>query len=119
MMCPKCGHEVKEGSKFCKNCGSQVESKCPKCGNEVKEGSKFCKNCGNPIESKFKEEIPPIKKYQFTPNTETFQEKPEGLLSIIKQHPVISAFSIVLCSVVLWGIFSSGGSKSDNPKSCS
>ena len=26
MFCPKCGEEIKDGSKFCKHCGSQIKS---------------------------------------------------------------------------------------------
>ena len=27
MYCPKCGEEIKDGSKFCKHCGSQIKQK--------------------------------------------------------------------------------------------
>ncbi|WP_407416176.1 zinc-ribbon domain-containing protein [Methanobrevibacter sp.] len=27
MFCPKCGEEIKDGSKFCKHCGTQIKSK--------------------------------------------------------------------------------------------
>ena len=25
MFCPKCGEEIKDGSKFCKHCGSEIK----------------------------------------------------------------------------------------------
>lgn len=56
--CTKCGKEIKEGSKFCRNCGNRVELKCTKCGQEIHEDSKFCKNCGNLVENNNKEETP-------------------------------------------------------------
>ncbi len=32
---------------------------CPKCGEEIKDGSKFCKHCGTPIKSKTGAKKPP------------------------------------------------------------
>ena len=44
--CSKCGTEF-EG-KFCPECGTaaSVKSVCPLCGSELKEGVKYCTNCG-------------------------------------------------------------------------
>ncbi len=44
--CSHCGRAVKEGSKFCPECGNPMQSLCPKCGKPVKEGAKFCAECG-------------------------------------------------------------------------
>lgn len=46
--CPKCGAEMKEGQKFCNNCGHKLveEVKCVKCGILIPSGTKFCSNCG-------------------------------------------------------------------------
>lgn len=49
--CSVCHAEVPENSRFCLNCGSQVdafnedETKCPKCKQTTKKG-KFCMHCG-------------------------------------------------------------------------
>lgn len=74
LVCPKCGHEVREGDKFCSNCGGQYVWKkippltdvdirtkkvCPKCGKEYKKGEKFCPIDGGRIEEK-KTETPII-----------------------------------------------------------
>jgi len=47
--CPNCHATVVAGSKFCPNCGKQIQPAtitCPKCGHENAEGAKFCVNCG-------------------------------------------------------------------------
>lgn len=56
MKCGKCGIEIKEGTKFCTNCGSKVDelpSKkyCAKCGKELNSNEKFCKSCGQMSET--------------------------------------------------------------------
>lgn len=45
MICPKCNAEIKEGEKFCSQCGTEIQKKCPDCGTVV-EGVKYCPNCG-------------------------------------------------------------------------
>ncbi len=48
--CPKCGVVQPAGSKFCSNCGNNLQQKpmvsCPKCGTAQPADSKFCSNCG-------------------------------------------------------------------------
>lgn len=51
-ICKKCGNTIREGSKFCPECGAKYEAepvgkpKCAYCGAEMKETSKFCPVCG-------------------------------------------------------------------------
>ena len=53
--CPRCGNELKEGSKFCNQCGTPVEEntdapmQCPQCGNLIKPGKRFCNQCGTRV----------------------------------------------------------------------
>src|SRR5688500_8498330 len=46
MQCPQCGHESREGVKFCRECGTRFQVACPQCGAQNESGSKFCEECG-------------------------------------------------------------------------
>ena len=54
--CPNCQATIPAGSRFCPNCGTQLQTAaatvtCPKCGTENAAGSKFCTNCGTSLTS--------------------------------------------------------------------
>ena len=51
MVCPKCQSQIPQGTKFCPNCGSNVQStnNCPNCGKPLAAGAKFCPECGQKI----------------------------------------------------------------------
>ncbi len=46
MECPSCRSAVREGSKFCNQCGAALVPCCPSCGRETISGAKFCPECG-------------------------------------------------------------------------
>jgi class 3 adenylate cyclase len=46
MKCPECQFENREGAKFCKGCGTNLEAACSECGTVYDLGSKFCDECG-------------------------------------------------------------------------
>ena len=46
MECPSCQFENREGAKFCKECGANLEIACSGCGTIYELGSKFCDECG-------------------------------------------------------------------------
>lgn len=46
VVCPVCKNPISKGSKFCNNCGANLQSLCSKCGYNNQEGAKFCSNCG-------------------------------------------------------------------------
>jgi hypothetical protein len=46
MKCPKCQFENREGARFCKECGANLELACAGCGAVYEMGSKFCDECG-------------------------------------------------------------------------
>ena len=52
-LCPQCGCENPEGTKFCRECGAKLGSKsnlCPACGAENAPGTKFCQECGTKLQ---------------------------------------------------------------------
>jgi len=53
MKCPKCQFENPDGSKFCLECGLNLDLKCPHCGKKLPHAAKFCNACG------YKTEQPP------------------------------------------------------------
>jgi len=48
MKCKYCDTELKQGAKFCPNCGEEVKvyDVCISCGEQIKIGAKFCPHCG-------------------------------------------------------------------------
>ena len=48
MICSNCGETVRDGAKFCENCGTPVPQvkKCISCGAELMLTVKFCPECG-------------------------------------------------------------------------
>ncbi|MCL2598168.1 MAG: zinc ribbon domain-containing protein [Paludibacter sp.] len=55
--CPKCNAEFELGTKFCQNCGCNLEKEfietptCPKCGKNFPTGTKFCSEDGSKLVS--------------------------------------------------------------------
>jgi hypothetical protein len=51
MICPNCGAENQQGTKFCSECGQKLggKPKCPSCGTENEPGAKFCCDCGTKL----------------------------------------------------------------------
>jgi membrane protease subunit (stomatin/prohibitin family) len=50
MTCPNCKASTPAGSKFCPECGTNLQQViCPKCQTPNQPGSKFCTNCGEKL----------------------------------------------------------------------
>ena len=49
--CPDCGRPLREGAKFCDNCGAALAlpAVCAECGAALRSGAKFCANCGQAV----------------------------------------------------------------------
>lgn len=51
MKCPKCGNNVPDGSAFCNQCGTPLNSdiQCPSCNSSIPANSVFCPVCGKMV----------------------------------------------------------------------
>jgi membrane protease subunit (stomatin/prohibitin family) len=50
MACPNCNAQIPAGSKFCPECGQNLQQvTCPKCQTLNPAGAKFCTNCGTSL----------------------------------------------------------------------
>ena len=49
MLCPSCGHENREGARFCDGCGALLAPVCPSCGAPVRPSARFCDSCGQRV----------------------------------------------------------------------
>jgi membrane protease subunit (stomatin/prohibitin family) len=58
VLCPKCGFQNPQNTKFCGNCGASLKPQpgvtCPKCGTVNAAGAKFCSNCGAALQATVK-----------------------------------------------------------------
>lgn len=46
MRCRDCDAEIREGGRFCEDCGATLLLSCPSCGAEATPGKRFCRECG-------------------------------------------------------------------------
>lgn len=49
LACPQCGAKLNASDKFCPECGQSLKSTCPNCGTELRKNAKFCPECGEKI----------------------------------------------------------------------
>jgi hypothetical protein len=49
MDCPSCGHENREGARFCEACGKELALVCPSCTAELRPSDRFCGACGHEL----------------------------------------------------------------------
>ncbi len=49
MTCTNCHADIREGSKFCPECGAPQAASCPACGHQVGASDKFCAECGQAL----------------------------------------------------------------------
>ena len=52
--CVKCGAQIKEGAKFCPECGAKQGAECPVCHKPVSKNAKFCPECGASLKQEIK-----------------------------------------------------------------
>lgn len=46
MFCHNCGKKLRDGARFCPECGASMVEPCPKCGAEMLLDEIFCSQCG-------------------------------------------------------------------------
>lgn len=46
MQCPNCQTLNREVARYCRECGQYLLPNCPRCGSDLGKRSKFCDNCG-------------------------------------------------------------------------
>lgn len=53
MKCPKCGNNAPDGSAFCNQCGTPLNTdvQCPSCGATIPANSVFCPKCGKMVKN--------------------------------------------------------------------
>ena len=49
--CPGCGHPVRDGARFCEECGAALARRCPNCRSEVGDSARFCADCGHRLDA--------------------------------------------------------------------
>jgi serine/threonine protein kinase len=49
LLCNSCGHDNREGRRFCAQCGGSLAPACPSCGASNEPGERFCGDCGKPL----------------------------------------------------------------------
>jgi Double zinc ribbon len=49
MDCPICHAGVREGRKFCNQCGAPLPLRCASCGSSNPPSSRFCSECGSQL----------------------------------------------------------------------
>ena len=52
MNCPSCGHQNREGARFCAGCGTSLVDTitCPSCGASHTPATRFCDSCGHALD---------------------------------------------------------------------
>ena len=104
MKCQKCGYELRDGAKFCDNCGAAVELKkqCPKCGRIIDSNAIYCPFCNSSILTP-KSDVP----------VDTKEKK--TLLQIIKENsiPILIIFFAVFI-IVVFGVAACNNSNSSS-----
>lgn len=104
MKCQKCGSELRDGAKFCDNCGAAVQLKkqCPKCRKIVDSNAIYCPFCNSSILTP-KSDVP----------VDTKEKK--TLLQIIKENsiPILIIFFAVFI-IVVFGVAACNNSNSSS-----
>jgi class 3 adenylate cyclase/predicted ATPase len=84
MRCSKCGSDNREGRRFCRSCGSKLNTVCPKCGAANEPDENFCGDCGTGL-------APESKPLAVLPTDEKFGVKEAALASVDGERKTVTA----------------------------
>lgn len=76
MICPKCGKENPNGSRFCESCGEKLLMTCPKCGKDVELTTTFCPYCGCDLRNEVSSEVGRTESQPANPSVSAVAAKP-------------------------------------------
>ena len=88
MKCKYCNAELKQGAKFCPNCGKEASDfdVCVSCGKQIKIGASFCPHCG----ASQKEKVNPIQEIENdkseVTNVEFVESKKQEEIPVAESH---------------------------------
>lgn len=103
MKCTQCGAEIRDGAKFCQNCGAkqavQTGEKrfCKSCGAPLKPGVAFCASCGAKVTDG-------AQKRADTAAGSNMQAAPQRTVWKKNYTPIIIAVVLVLCIGIAAGV---------------
>lgn len=113
MYCKKCSSKLKDGAKFCSNCGSKVEEELIDNKEEEKkeEETIFCRNCG--VEIPKSSNVCPECGYKLVTNnvTNTTNNTVSSNDGVENFLVIAVSFLIPIVGIVLWAAL-----RNDNPK---
>jgi membrane protease subunit (stomatin/prohibitin family) len=49
-VCAACSAQLRDGAKFCDNCGTPTQMQCSNCHENLRPGAKFCDSCGTAVQ---------------------------------------------------------------------
>lgn len=100
MICPICRKEIKDGSKFCGKCGSQIP-RCPGCGKVIYKRTRFCVYDGTPLPEELLNGLP--EETTVTANDKGKTKKKSKIGKIIITVLLVIILLIVLLAAGIWG----------------
>lgn len=101
MICPRCGKELADGTRFCDGCGTQICETvfCPRCGEQNSADFSFCQRCGAALQGE------PEKKKSGLP----FRDLLRNRAVVFGGIGVIAVVAVVLIVSLIAGGFGGGG----------
>lgn len=100
MICPRCGKELADGTRFCDGCGAQICETvfCPRCGEQNSADFSFCQRCGAALQGELE------KKKSGLP----FRDLLRNRAVVFGGIGVIAAVAVVLVVSLIAGGFGGG-----------